>query len=261
MRFQFLQILRLVGHIESRGLGLPHPQHDSHLTKNRRCCGVIFLFVELIAGEKPDKTLDISKFFRRVVVKSQHFFGAIILSLLLNIYWLLPASIFGFIIRGNESIFLAANVFTREDLFHLSSMGTVANVLRMRTNVFSYFHDRGVQAGLEAPIMSSLGFFEISVIAVVVPFLAIIVNPGSRRILFVTILGIVSIILALGSQGPFGIYLWMYDNVPFFVMFREPNKFVAVVALSYAFLTGYMVQHIFTSIKKWISPSKLTPST
>lgn len=58
-------------------------------------------------------------------------------------------------------------------------------------------------------------------------------GPG---LLALAALAVLAFFLALGSRAPVtgGAFSWFYDNVAFFRLFREPQKFVALLALAYA---------------------------
>jgi len=49
-------------------------------------------------------------------------------------------------------------------------------------------------------------------------------------------------VLSLGDQGPFGwLYRWAFVHVPLFAVMREPQKFIALLAVSYAVCFGWGV--------------------
>jgi hypothetical protein len=71
-----------------------------------------------------------------------------------------------------------------------------------------------------------------------------------KLILFFCTLGLVGVFLAKGSNDPFGyIYLWMFENFPGFVMFRDPFKWYVLIILSYSFLIPFTVWSIYDKIK------------
>ena len=70
-------------------------------------------------------------------------------------------------------------------------------------------------------------------------------------ILFFALLGIIGAFLAKGSNDPFGgIYLWMFNHIPGFIMFRDPAKWYPLVAISYSILIPYSVYQIYELIKR-----------
>ena len=61
----------------------------------------------------------------------------------------------------------------------------------------------------------------------------------ARRALLLVGAGIVSLILAMGDQGPFGsLFRLAYQHVPFFAIMREPEKFLSLYAVALAFGFG-----------------------
>jgi hypothetical protein len=70
-----------------------------------------------------------------------------------------------------------------------------------------------------------------------------------RKILFFALLGIVGAFLAKGANPPFGeAYLWLFENIPGFMIFRDPTKFYLLIALSYSILIPFGIYSFF----EWI---------
>ncbi len=79
-------------------------------------------------------------------------------------------------------------------------------------------------------------------------------------IFFFALLGLIGAFLAKGANDPFGgIYLWMFNHVPGFIMFRDPTKWYTLVAVSYSILIPYSIWNIysFLSSKFKVQSSKL----
>ena len=73
----------------------------------------------------------------------------------------------------------------------------------------------------------------------------------ARYVLFFALLGLIGAFLAKGANDPFGgVYLWMFEHVPGFVMFRDPTKWYTLVALSYSVLIPFSVWKIYELMKK-----------
>jgi len=69
-------------------------------------------------------------------------------------------------------------------------------------------------------------------------------------ILFFVFLGLIGAFLAKGANDPFGsVYLWMFQHVPGFVMYRDPSKWYTLVALSYSILIPFTVWQIYEWLK------------
>jgi len=74
---------------------------------------------------------------------------------------------------------------------------------------------------------------------------------NNKIILFFALLGLVGAFLAKGTNEPFGgIYLWFFTNVPGFDAFRDPTKWYAFIAVSYAVLIPYTIQQLTEYINK-----------
>ncbi len=60
------------------------------------------------------------------------------------------------------------------------------------------------------------------------------------------VLGIAGFFLSLGSNAPITgpVFSWSYEHVAFFRLFREPQKFTALLTLSYAVLGGLAVDRL-----------------
>nr|MBI5455850.1 hypothetical protein [Candidatus Levybacteria bacterium] len=70
-------------------------------------------------------------------------------------------------------------------------------------------------------------------------------------ILFFALLGLLGAFLAKGANEPFGgIYLWMFDHVPGFIMFRDPTKWYTLVAISYSILIPFAIRKIYEFLKQ-----------
>jgi hypothetical protein len=65
------------------------------------------------------------------------------------------------------------------------------------------------------------------------------------------VLGILALILGVGvAFGPFaGIFNWCFDYIPFFKGYREPQKFIGLLILAYAYLGAIGVQWLAGTIK------------
>lgn len=65
-------------------------------------------------------------------------------------------------------------------------------------------------------------------------------------ILAFALIGLVGAFLAKGANAPFGgIYLWAFQHVPGFIMFRDPTKWYVMVAISYSVLIPYSIWKIY----------------
>ncbi len=78
-------------------------------------------------------------------------------------------------------------------------------------------------------------------------FISKIKEQGTKSyVLFFASLGLIGTFLAKGANEPFGgIYLWMFEHVPGFIMFRDPTKWYTLVAISYSILIPFSIWNIY----------------
>lgn len=63
---------------------------------------------------------------------------------------------------------------------------------------------------------------------------------------YFALLVLVGAFLAKGTNEPFGgIYLWLFNNIPGFSLFRDPTKFYLLIALGYSVLISRIKKPIF----------------
>jgi hypothetical protein len=76
------------------------------------------------------------------------------------------------------------------------------------------------------------------------------IESRKRFILFLAFTALLGSFLAKGSGNPFGgIYLWMFDHLPGFVMFREPTKWYILTIISYIILIPFAAWKIYELLK------------
>jgi hypothetical protein len=74
-------------------------------------------------------------------------------------------------------------------------------------------------------------------------------DPKRRPLVWaLLVLGVAGFFLALGARAPLTgpLFSFVYNHVPAFRLFREPQKFVALLALPYAILGGLGVERLLT---------------
>lgn len=81
----------------------------------------------------------------------------------------------------------------------------------------------------------------------------------NRYVLFFAALAAAGLWLSKGSHEPLsGLYEWMYQNVPFFFIFRAPSRYFPVIyVFSLTVLTGYSVVSASAAIKRRLPASKV----
>ena len=72
----------------------------------------------------------------------------------------------------------------------------------------------------------------------------------NKTILFFAILGLIGAFLGKGVNEPFGeAFMYLFENIPGFSVFRDPTKFFTFVALSYSILIPYVLFKISEKFK------------
>lgn len=68
-------------------------------------------------------------------------------------------------------------------------------------------------------------------------FSSLLIAKKSRTVLYFSLLALLGAFLAKGINPPFGgIYLWLFENVPGFALFRDPTKFYLFPAIAFSVL-------------------------
>ncbi len=84
------------------------------------------------------------------------------------------------------------------------------------------------------------------------------IKKTNRIIIFFVLLGLLGSFLAKGTNEPFGeIYIWLFEHVPGFILFRDPTKFYLLVSLSYSVLIPFSLYSIAGWIQSKIKDQKL----
>lgn len=145
--------------------------------------------------------------------------------LLLHIFWILP-----FLIFSQNICERFCDAYTGVGIVKFLSFSTFSQSL-------SLLHPNWPEN-----IFGKVGFMRPEFLAIpIFAYMSLLfVNNNKVKILFFALLGIVGAFLAKGANPPFGeVYLWLYENVPGFMLFRDPTKFYLLVALSYSILIPY----------------------
>lgn len=160
----------------------------------------------------------------------------IVITFLLNIYWILGLAKAGF---------LTSNVLFDRGLFG----DEFANVLYAIT-IHHPFWTGGQPAIFEVQQIPFY-FWLIPVFA----FLGLMLNRKNKLLVFFGFIAILGILLTKQESRPFnGLYLWFFNHFPGFNAFRESSKFYFLIALGYSVLIAGFVDWIS---KNWIKGKRL----
>jgi hypothetical protein len=152
---------------------------------------------------------------------------------LLHIFWLLPMLLFK--VNTIEQLGSAYSSLTAVQFFSFAKL----------ENTISLLHPNWPE-NLFGKVYFMKAEFLILPILAYASLLFVGKTKSSSHILFFALLGLLGAFLAKGANEPFGqIYLWMFDHVPGFVMFRDPTKWYLLVAISYSVLIPFSIFNIY----------------
>jgi hypothetical protein len=177
-----------------------------------------------------------------------------LLSFLLNAFWLLPT-----IINHQNPLSQLGSAFTTTNAVQYFSFAKFENTIALLhpnwpENMFGkvYFMRP------EFLILPVLAFASLLFVTSKKLKTENLKHKNDLIIIFFVLLGLIGAFLAKGSNDPFGgIYLWMFNHVPGFVMFRDSTKFYLLVAISYSILIPFSVSQIYEFIKRKTENLKL----
>ncbi|MEM1547063.1 MAG: hypothetical protein QXP91_11500 [Candidatus Methanomethylicia archaeon] len=156
----------------------------------------------------------------------------IMLAMLLNSYWIITFPMVSESINSNVSI---------NDIEALSIESNIVNVLRLHGYFWSGWWNV-FKSGLPS-IFTDL-WWTLSFL----PFIMLILS--FKRVKLPLLIVIIYSILAVGLNWPFQpVNKFLYENIPFYTIYRDPNKMVSMICLAYSIATAYTID--------WISRTKL----
>lgn len=165
-------------------------------------------------------------------------YGAIVvfISVILNSYWLLPLGVTAF-----RPLEVPGQAYTTKDALQFFSFADFSHAISLLhpnwpENIFgkTYF------LRPEFLLLPLLAFGSLLFAA--------------RKTLAFALVALVGAFLAKGANEPFGgVFVWLFEHVPGFVMFRDPTKFYVMIAVSYAVLIPNFLVSL-TKKRAWIVP-------
>jgi len=154
----------------------------------------------------------------------------LIIAFILNLFWIVPI-----IMSGTGEY---GDIYTGGEMVEFFSFAKFENAI-------SLFHPNWPDN-----IFGKVGFQRPEFMLLPILAFSSLLFSKKPKILFFALLGLVGSFLAKGANEPFGmVYLWLFEHVPGFVMFRDPTKWYLLIALSYSVLIPY----VLNSFKvKWV---------
>jgi hypothetical protein len=150
------------------------------------------------------------------------------LTVLLHMFWLLP-----FFFIGQQSVIQLGSAYTSPASVKFLSFAQLENTIGL------------LHPNWPENIFGKVGFMrpEFLLLPLIVFSSLLFLNQKGmkvlekKKILFFALTALLAIFLAKGANDPFGnIYLWLFQTIPGFIMFRDPTKWYTLIALSYSVL-------------------------
>lgn len=158
------------------------------------------------------------------------------IALLYNSYWLLP------VLSGSAATLEQfGRAYTSSDSLRFFSFADFSHA-------FSFLHPNwpenlfGKTSFLQPEFLINplLAFASLLFVGTKMKF-----HEQHTNILSFVSLGILGAFLVKGANPPFGaLYIWFFEQVPGFIMFRDPTKWYVLVALSYAMLIPFALYEL-----------------
>ncbi len=194
---------------------------------------VLYLFVDFVFNKKNATT-----FIKNVVLT---ILVPCVGLVLLHAYWILPS-----IIVGQNPLQQLGSAYSTVGAAKFFSFATFENAISLLhpnwpENLFgkTYFMRSEF---LVLPILAFSSLFFLSSKDKV---------KNNQFVLFFALLALVASLLAKGANEPFGnLYLWMFEHIPGFQVFRDATKWYVLVAISYSILIPFTLFKIQEVIKK-----------
>jgi len=153
------------------------------------------------------------------------------IAILLHASWLLP-----FLITGESVYSDPSRLYTHPGIVEFLSFATFSQTLSI------------LHANWPENIFGKVSFMrpEFLIIPIIAYSSLLFANNKFRKIaVFLSVLGIIGAFLSKGTNEPFGkTYLWMFENIPGFVMFRDATKFYLLTVISYSVLIPFVLMAI-----------------
>lgn len=166
-----------------------------------------------------------------------------VITLLMHTYWILPV-----VLSGQSPASELPNIYTSASSLGFFSFAKLENTL-------SLLHPNWPEN-----IFGKVSFMNPQFL--IIPILAfgsllfIAKEKKGRRdfLLSIVLLGILAIFLGKGTNDPLGVsYTFAFNKIPGFLMFRDPTKWYAIIAVSYSILIPYTIENLIPLAKKRLS--------
>ena len=172
------------------------------------------------------------KFDKKPVKCISSFAKLIAILFLVNLYWIIP-SIYLYATNQNT-------IFEAIDESHLSFFSPkesqTGNTLFISLAMYGAWRENGII--LARDIIPTPIFLLTLFVIVYLTITGFVANPKNIENIFLLIVGVAGLFLATGVSHPWTseFFKWSFNNIPFFSGFRDSNKFLGLLVVSYALL-------------------------
>lgn len=176
------------------------------------------------------RDLEIRSLFKNISV-------SFIVIFLLNAFWIIPS----LIVRSNPVELLGPS-YSSNNIVKFLSFATLENALGL---LHPYYPEN---------IFGKIGFMKPGyLIFPLFAFSSLLLLGKNKKEnflpLFFALISLVGIFMAKGASEPFGnIYIFLFEKVPGFQVFRDPFKWYALIALGFAYLIPFSVGNMIKAL-------------
>lgn len=194
---------------------------------------MLYLFVDFIFNKK-----NFTSFIKNVVLT---IFVPSLGLVFLHAFWILPS-----VIVGQNPLQQLGNAYSTIGAAKFFSFATFENAISLLhpnwpENLFGKTYFMRLEF-LVLPILAFSSLFFLSTKDK---------SKSSQYVLFFALLALVASFLAKGANEPFGnLYLWMFENIPGFQVFRDATKWYVLIAISYSLLIPFTLYKLQEVVKK-----------
>lgn len=168
-------------------------------------------------------------------------------SILINAFWIIPA-----ILTGSNSFKSLGDAYTSTASVKFFSFATFENSISLLhpnwpENIFGKIYFQRPEF-LLLPIIAFGSLFFVK-------------KENKKIILPLTAVSLLGSFLAKGANEPFGaVYLFLFEKIPGFLLFRDPTKWYMLVAVSFAILIPFTLFELYKKIGRFgfIAPLAFT---
>lgn len=167
---------------------------------------------------------------------------SLILIFLVNFYWIFS------ILSASQGSDIISTIYSQEA--QLGGLGLLENVAPYTSLFYVSRLFYNVENGLSNYFQASPIIMFFSFLLPLFAYSSLIRKGYTTKL--VVIISVILTLLATGLHYDFlrGIYLWMWENLPFFKILNNPTYFLSILTFFYAVMIGFTTQNLLERIDK-----------